>query len=96
MNQIVIQNQELNKQNRKQAILERAQKIAEEGKGTKIGMNHWRVQSSSEKMPGFMYDITFDRTLEMLTCSCPHFEHRLEYCKHILSVALFEGGVGGE
>ena len=90
-NQVVLELKELKEQTRKQTILEKAQKIAEEGKVSKVESNHWRVQSSSDRTPGLMYDVLFDTTLDTLTCSCPHFEHRLEYCKHLIAVAIFFG-----
>lgn len=90
MNQQIV---ELREQSRKQALVERAEKIAKEGKVSKVGPNHWRVQSSGRSTPGLMYDVCFDTSMDMLTCSCPHFEYRLEYCKHIISVAMFVGGV---
>jgi hypothetical protein len=86
-NQIV----ELKEQTRKQAMLERAQQIVREGKVSKVGPNHWRVQSSDDRHPGLMYDCIFDTLLECLTCSCPHYEHKLEYCKHLIAVAIFFG-----
>jgi uncharacterized Zn finger protein len=90
MNQQMV---ELKEQTRKQEMLERAQKIVKEGKVTRVGPNHWRVQSSSDETPGLMYDCLFDTMLECLTCSCPHYTNRLEYCKHLIAVAtLFEGG----
>jgi hypothetical protein len=89
MNQIQIQ--ELKEQTRNQAMLERAQKIVSDGKVKQLDGNHWLVNSSSEKTPGLMYSVLFDPTLDFLTCSYPHHEHRLEYCKHILAVALFFG-----
>ena len=80
--------QELKEEIRKQVILDKAKKIAEEGKVTKVEANHWRVQSSDARYPGLMYDCVFDTSLDVLTCSCPHYQHRGEYCKHLLSVAI--------
>jgi SWIM zinc finger len=83
--------QQLKEQTRKQIILEKAFKIAREGMVSKVGQNHWRVQSSSDKTPGLMYDVLFDTTLDTLTCSCPQFEHKLENCKHLIATAIFFG-----
>lgn len=86
-----LQIQELKEQTRKQALLERAQRIVDSSKVKQLDGNHWLVNSSNEKTPGLMYSVLFDSALDCLTCSCPHYEHRLEYCKHILAVALFFG-----
>jgi SWIM zinc finger len=86
MNQLQIQEEK-----RKQTILEKAQEIAASGKVKKVGNNLWHVISSNEKTPGFVYDVMFDYTLVCFTCSCPHYQRRLEYCKHILACAFFEG-----
>lgn len=90
MNQII----ELKEQTRKDVIAERAQKIVDEKIVSKAGPNHWRVQSSDPNHPGLMYDCFFDITLDILTCSCPHYQHRAEYCKHLLAVAMWVGENG--
>lgn len=86
--------QELNEQNRKASILERAKVIASQ-KNTIVRKMHnlWLVRSSNPKTPEIVYDVCFEYALDCFTCTCPHYEHTSEICKHIVSAALYEGGV---
>jgi hypothetical protein len=53
---------------------------------------HWIVTSSNRKTPHVTYDVKFDYSVDCLTCICPHYQLRSEYCEHCISVLLFEEG----
>jgi hypothetical protein len=55
---------------------------------------HWIVTSSDRKTPHLTYDVKYDYSVDCvdcLTCKCPHYQLRSEYCEHCISVLLFEG-----
>ena len=84
---------ELNEHQRKASILERAKGIAAQ-KNTIVRKmrNLWLVKSSNPKTPDLVYDVCFDYALDCFTCTCPHYEHRAEICKHIVAATIYEGG----
>jgi len=88
-------NQQIQEQTKEQRVLDKAQVIAASKKVRRTSNRMiWIVGSGDPRYPGRFYRVMFEENEDAFTCDCLAYVFEGDNrnpCKHILSVAIFEG-----